>query len=102
MLKHIKDETGITNLGPIPEGMGIYSATIAMRDKRKFTIDPSNHSFRITICETLREIYREMDRGKPDKEKVKELVASAYDLSKRMDRRMKELKMMVDDGESFE
>ncbi|MFD0848219.1 hypothetical protein [Sphingosinicella xenopeptidilytica] len=89
------DETGITNLGPVPEGMSFLHATMAMRGKRKFILNPEHHSKRLTICETLREIHRESEKPEPDMVAIRELVMSAGDMAKRMDARMKELKGMI-------
>ncbi len=85
-------EVGITNLGPVPEGMEFYDAIVAARPLRKHWINPEHHSKRLTVCETLREIWREADGEDPDPERLKELAAAAFDFCKRMDRRMKELK----------
>lgn len=89
------DETGVTNLGPVPEGMSFLHATMAMRGRRKFVLNPGHHSKRLTICETLREIYRESEKPKPDMAAIRELVMAAGDYAKRMDARLKELKALI-------
>lgn len=85
-------ETGVTNLGPVPEGMDFYPALCALRDQRKYTINPAHHSRRLTFCEVMREICREAASEAPDMAKIADLAAAGFDFGKRMDRRMKELK----------
>jgi hypothetical protein len=86
------NEEGITNLGPVPDGMSFWEATQYMREKRKYIINPDNNSRRMTICETMREIYREASGSAPDWHKITELAATGFDYGKRMDARIKELK----------
>lgn len=90
-------EVGITNLGPIPEGMTLLEAIRATEDQRRFILNPNHHSGRLTICETLREIWRETQKPEPDQEAIRDLVMAAGDFAKRMDARMKELKGMLPD-----
>jgi len=89
-------EQGVTNLGPVPEGLTFYEALSALRDQRKFTINPAHQSRRLTVCETLREIYRETEKPEPDLAVIRDLTMAAADFAKRMDARMKELKGMLD------
>lgn len=88
-------ETGITNLGPVPPGVGFYDATVLSRHLRKHEINPAHHSRRLTVCETVREIWREADKPNPDPARIKELAAAAFDYGKRMNGRMVELRGMV-------
>ena len=89
------DETGITNLGPVPDGMTFYQALSTLRDKRKYQINPARQSRRLTYCEVMREITREAQGTCPDMAKIADLAASGYDFGKRMDARMKQLKVMA-------
>ena len=89
-------EVGITNLGPVPEGVTFYEALSALRDQRKHTINPAHQSRRLTYCEAMREICREAAGEAPDMAKIADLAAAGYDFGKRMDARMKELKAMLD------
>jgi hypothetical protein len=87
-------EVGLTNLGPVPEGLTFLEATIAMRGERKFAIDYYRKGDRLTICDTLRQMWRETDRM-PESEArdaVREYIAACADFSKRMDARLTELK----------
>lgn len=88
----MSDETGITNLGPVPHGMSFRDAIRQTESARKYVLNPHHESRRMTICEALREIYRETEKPEPDLEYVRFLVMSAGDFAKRMDARMKELK----------
>jgi hypothetical protein len=88
----MSDETGITNLGPVPDGMTFWEATCHMRPQRKYRINPHYQSRRMTICETMREIHREVMQPEPDLAKIADLAAAGFDYGKRMDARMKELK----------
>lgn len=85
-------EVGITNLGPVPEGMTFYEALAALRGQRKHAINPAQHSNRLTYCEVMREICREAASDRPDMAKIADLAAAGFDFGKRMDARMKELK----------
>jgi len=88
-------EVGITNLGPVPEGMTFLQATDAAKAKRKYRINPEHHSKRLTLCETAREIHRIAARlPEPDRSRLQLLAGAAFDYGKRMDARMKELKAM--------
>jgi hypothetical protein len=87
-----REEEGITNLGPVPEGMTFFEAICAARPDRKYKIDPEIETRRLTLCETLREIRREVSQPEPDLDKIAELAAASFDFGKRMDARMKELK----------
>lgn len=91
-----KDETGITNLGPIPAGMTLLDGLRATRGQRKFRIDPDFQSGRMTVCETMREVWKLGCRiGGDDGAALMEMAAAGYDFGKRMDARMKELKAML-------
>lgn len=92
------DEAGITNLGPVPEGMTFLDATAAVSPKRKHQINPEHHSKRLTVCETVREIYRIAARlPEPERGQLQLLAGAAFDYGKRMDARMKRLKAMLSD-----
>lgn len=87
------DEIGITNLGPVPDGLTFLEATYVMAPKRKYHITPIHRSKRMTLCETMREVWRIANgMNTPEGEAIKELAAAGYDYGKRMDARMKELK----------
>lgn len=68
---------------------------MAARPYRRFQINPLHRSGRMTICETAREIWREADKQNPDPEKLKELAAQAFDMGKRMNDRMVQLRDMI-------
>lgn len=89
------NEVGITNLGPVPDGIAFYDALASMRGQRKHTINPGHHSRRLTYCEVMREICREAASDRPDMAKIIDLAAFGFDFGKRMDARMKELKGML-------
>lgn len=90
------DETGITNLGPVPDGMAFLDAIRATADKRKHQINPHHQSRRLTYCEVMREVWRIADGlPGPEREALQELAAAGFSFGKRMDRRMKELKGML-------
>ncbi|KWT70763.1 hypothetical protein APY04_0824 [Hyphomicrobium sulfonivorans] len=91
------DETGITNLGPVPEGLTFLEATKALTLKHR--INPDHHSKRLTVCETQREIWRIADGlPEPVRSDLKALAAAGYHYGKCMDLRMKQLKAMLADG----
>jgi len=91
------DEQGITNLGPVPEGMSFLEATRAL--PLKVAINPEHQSRRLTICETMREVWRMADRiGGQDGQDLKALAAAGFHYGKAMDARMKELKAMMGGG----
>lgn len=86
-------EEGVTNLGPIPEGLSVLDAMAAVRDHRKYRINPGHESRRLTICEAVREIWRIADTlPEPERSQLQLLAGAAFDFGKRMDARMKELK----------
>lgn len=86
-------EVGVTNLGPVPDGMMFIEAVAAVAAQRKYQINPDHLSRRLTLCETLREIHRIADgMSEPDRSDIQMLAAAAFDFGKRMDARMKELK----------
>lgn len=86
----------VTNLGVVPDGMSFLGATIQSGPLRKYQINPECYTGRLTICETVREIWRIADRiGGPNGDALKELAAAGYDYGKRMDARMRELRGMV-------
>lgn len=91
-------EEGITNLGPVPKGMTFLEATVATRDRRKFAVDYYIKGTRLTICDTLRHMRRLIDALPDDATKaaLQEYTDAGIDYAKRMDRRMKELKGMLD------
>lgn len=92
-------EGGITNLGPVPEGMTFLAATEAMCGKRKYTINPEHHSKRLTVCETVREIHRIADHlPEPERSQLQLLAGAAFDFGKRMNQRMVDLKAMLPNG----
>ncbi len=91
------DETGITNLGPVPAGMTFLAVVEAMGDQRKYLINPEHHSRRLTLCETQREIWRiAATLPDPQRTQLQMLAGAAFDFGKRMDARMKELKAMLE------
>lgn len=90
-------EVGLTNLGPVPDGMTFLDATFATRDQRKYQINPRHRSRRLTLCETSREIYRIAEAlPEPRQSELRELAAAVFDYGKRMDARMRELRGMVE------
>jgi len=91
------DETGITNLGPVPKGMSFLEATVATRDRRKYQVDYYVKGTRLTICDTLRHMRRIVDTlpDGDEKEALREYIAASVDYAKRMDARMKELKGLL-------
>lgn len=88
-------EIGVTNLGPVPDGMEFYDALRALASQRKYRINPDHRSRRLTICETMREIVRETARPNPDLAKIADLAAAGFDFGKRMNQRMIDLKAML-------
>lgn len=89
------DETGITNLGSVPEGMSFRDACFVIWAQRKYEINPAHHSRRLTLCETQREIWRIADTlPEPARTELQMLAACGFDAGKRMDARMKELKAL--------
>jgi hypothetical protein len=84
----------VTNLGPVPPGMTFLQATRAMKPQRKFEIDYYAKGNRLTICDTLRHMWREVDKlpNSETKATLREYIAASVDYAKRMDLRMKELK----------
>lgn len=93
-------ETGITNLGMVPIGYTFAQATDAVKHKRKYHIDPENGGHRLTICDTLRMTWREVERlpASSETEQIKEYLAQAFDYGKRMDARMKYLKSLLEEN----
>ena len=69
---------------------------VTVPGQRRFTLNHDHYSKRLTICETLREIVRETRKPCPDVAKIEELARAGFDFGKRMDRRLKELKGMLD------
>lgn len=90
-------ERMVTNLGDVPYGMSFLDATRATRDLRRYTINPGHRSQRLTICETMREVWRMGERiGGADGAALQELAAAGFDYGKRMDARMRDLREMVE------
>lgn len=86
-------EVGITNLGPVPDGMSFQDAIARMQSARKYHINPDHQSRRLTICETMREVWRVAETlPGPQRDQLQLLAGAGYDFGKRMDARMKELK----------
>lgn len=86
-------EAGITNLGPVPDGMSFLEASAAAVGQRKYHINPDHQSRRLTICETMREVWRVAETlPGPQRDQLQLLAGAGYDFGKRMDARMKELK----------
>lgn len=95
------DEEGITNLGYVPIGMSYSQAIEHVKPLRKYNINPYNGGHRLTLCDTLRMSWREID-SLPDSEQKRQLyeyLGAAFDMAKRMDRRIKELKGTLKQGE---
>ena len=57
---------------------------------RKYDINPEKISDQRTICEVHRELYRMIDRNQFIKTEALELVADAYDMAKRMAKKLEE------------
>lgn len=73
--------------------MTFLAATESMVAARKYQINPCHQSRRLTLCETVREVWRIADRlPEPERSQLQMLAGAAFDYGKRMDRRMKELK----------
>lgn len=90
-------EVGITNLGPVPEGMAFLEAVAAVQPKRKYQINPDHHSRRLTICETQREIWRIAETlPEPARTRLQLLAGAGFDFGKRMNQRMVDLKAMLE------
>lgn len=93
------DETGITNLGPVPAGMEFLDAIRSVEPQRKHRINPAHQSRRLTLCETQREIWRlASSLPEPHRSQLQLLAGAGFDFGKRMDARMKQLKAMLPDG----
>lgn len=94
----INTEVGITNLGDIPKGMSFLEATKSVKNKRKYFIDPYVGGHRLTICDTLRMMWRETDNLPDSKEKlaIRDYIEQSFDYGKRMDARMKHLKYILE------
>lgn len=89
-------EAGITNLGPVPNGVAFLEAVAASTGQRRFRINPEHHSRRLTLCETQREIHRIAEKlPEPARTHLQLLAGAGFDMGKRMDARMKELKGMI-------
>jgi hypothetical protein len=87
----------VTNLGDVPEGMTFLQATFAAGPQRKYRINPQHRSGRLTACETCREIWRIAETlPEPARAQMQELAGQAYDMAKRMNGRMVELRGMVE------
>lgn len=90
-------EEGITNLGPVPSGLTFAQATALSKPRRKYTINPYAGGKRLTICDTLRMTWRELDKMPPSAEvdQTREYIAQAFDYAKRMNARLQELKALT-------
>lgn len=87
------DEQGITNLGPVPDGMSFLAASVAAVGQRKYHINPGHQSRRLTVCETQREIWRIAETlPEPQRSQLQMLAGQGFDMGKRMNARMQELK----------
>jgi hypothetical protein len=90
------NEVGVTNLGPVPEGMTFLQAIRQSAPQRKYVINPLHQSRRLTVCETMREIWRISEEVDPEHgNALKELAAAGFDFGKRMDARMRQLRSMA-------
>lgn len=92
------DEYLITNLGPVPPGVSYADAVEAVKDQRKYKIDPYRGGHRLTLCDTLRMSWRLLDEL-PESEQTKQLyeyLAQSFHYAKSMDARMKYLKSVLD------
>lgn len=58
--------------------------------ERKYQIDPERKSDVRTICEVHRELYRRIDANQMIKVDALDLIAEAYDMAKRMAKRLEE------------
>lgn len=68
-------------------------ATFAAGPQRKYHINPRHSSGRLTACETCREIWRLAETlPEPARVQMQELAAQAFDMAKRMNARMVELR----------
>jgi hypothetical protein len=94
------DETGITNLGPVPAGMTFLEATIATRDRRKYQVDYYVKGTRLTICDTLRHMRRIIDTlpASDKRAALQEYTDASINYAKCMDARLKELKSWLESG----
>lgn len=92
-------EVGITNLGPVPEGMPFLDAIRASAPLRKHALNHYEGGDRLTICDTIRHAWRVLDTmpDSPEKETLREYLLAMGDFAKRMDLRMKALKAMLRD-----
>ncbi len=88
------EEQGITNLGAVPPGMSYSQAVALMKSDRKYIIDPYEGGHRMTLCDTARMAWREVDKlpNCAEKQQLYEYIGAMFDYGKRMDARMKELK----------
>lgn len=90
----MSDETGITNLGRVPDGMTFAQAIEHTKPLRKFQIDPYEGGHRLTICDTIRQTWRITDKmpDTAERAQIREYLMAMGDFAKRMDARIKELK----------
>lgn len=93
-------EFGITNLGKVPHGMSFAEAIEKTKLLRKFELNPYEKITRLTICDTLRVMYREADKlpYSKEKEQIQEYILACGDFAKRMDARMKYLKSKLEEN----
>jgi len=78
-----------TNLGPVPDGMTFREATRAVLQQRKYLINPNHHTGRLTLCETVREIWRlAADLPEPARSDLQLLSGAAFDYAKRMNAKL--------------
>ena len=84
------EDPGPTNLGPIPLGVSFRQAIRCNRHLRKFAINPQHHTRRLTLCETVREIWRIADTlPEPQRSELQDLAGAAFDFGKRMNAKLK-------------
>jgi hypothetical protein len=73
--------------------MSFMDASEAAIGRRKYKINPEHQSRRLTVCETQREIWRIADAlSEPARSQLQMLAGQGFDMGKRMNARMQELK----------
>jgi hypothetical protein len=95
----MSEDNGPTQFGPIPLGVSFLEATRSSRHLRKFAINPSHHTRRLTLCETLREIWRIADTlPEPQRSALQDLAGAGFDFGKRMNAKLKAYAAQKDAG----